>query len=101
MSSARSVLCEQDIAWFDDLPLTGTGLELEPAAEGDHVLAVRSVVPVEAGARSGLFEGNGPGRFAERYGTQGLGLVPFDLANRKMGLVAVTGEEANEPDRQA
>src|SRR5215218_675517 len=29
MSSARSVLCQQDIVGFDDLPCAGTALELE------------------------------------------------------------------------
>jgi hypothetical protein len=66
------------------LPCAGTALELESPAQGDHILAMRSVVPVEAGACGGLFEGDSLSQFVLGYGVERFGLVPFDLANRKM-----------------
>src|SRR5215217_7040551 len=101
MSAARSVLWQKDIAGFDDLPCASTALELESPAQGDHILAMRSVVPVEAGACGSLFEGDSLSQFVLGYGVERFGLVPFDLANRKMRLVIIAGEDADEPDRHA
>ena len=80
MSSSRGVLREEDVAGFDGLFPASTGFELETAAEGDHVLAVRNVVPIQAGACGGLFEGDGVGRATVGHGAQCCSLTPFDLA---------------------
>src|SRR3954453_14985741 len=99
VSSSGGVLCQEDVAGFDGLLLAGTGLEFETAAERDHVLAVRGVGPVQAGAGGGLFESDGVGQIGAGYRAQGRGLVPFDLAHVEVRLAVVASEEANEPDR--
>jgi hypothetical protein len=95
MSSANKISPGSTIS------LAPVRLELEPPAQGDHILAMRGIVPVEAGSRGGLFKEDGLGLFSLREGVEGFRLFPFDLAHREMRLVVISGEEANEPERHA
>jgi hypothetical protein len=59
VASARGVFGEEDVAGLDGLLFARAGIEFQAAAEGDHVLAARGVVPAQAGAGGGLFEADG------------------------------------------
>jgi hypothetical protein len=59
MAAAGGVLGQQDVAGLQGEVLSAAGFKIERAAERNHELTGRRVMPIERAARSRLLKGNG------------------------------------------